>query len=232
MNHTDCVLAHQLAEEIIKLDPNWSAGYSLLGWSHLINYIYEWSNSPKKSLEEALQLAEKAISLNATNEGAYGIKCRALLSQGQYDKAISEGEKLIALSPRPDNYLWYGYALNHSGRPKEAIKMYKKAIKMNPKDLRLLLYLGVSYCDSGQYKDAIEIIKKALYMRPNNILAHSRLAVTYSLDGQIENAQKEIDKILEIDPSFSAENYTKIIPCKNQADTDRILNALGKAGLK
>ena len=42
----------------------------------------------------------------------------------------------------------------------------------------------------------------------------------------------EVVKIHEIDPGFSINNYAIVMSYKNQADTDRILNALKKAGLK
>jgi adenylate cyclase len=232
VNQTDFVLARQLAEEITNLDHNWSTGYVLRAWTYLIYRLFGLGTSLEGSLQEALRFVEKAISLDPTTEGAYGIKCRVLLEQGEYEKAITEGEKIIALSPFPDNLFWYGYALNYAGRPKEAIKIFKKAININPKDVMLLIFLGVSYSDSGQYKDAVEIIKKALSMAPNNILALSRLAASYSLVGLMEDARKVTEKINEIDPSYSLEVYEKIAPYKNQSDTDRILNALRKAGLK
>jgi len=154
------------------------------------------------------------------------------MNQGQFDKAVTTMEEIVTLRPEAQNYKWYAYTLNYSGKPQEAIKFYKKSINMNPKDSMLLFFLGASYFDSGQYKEAIEVLKKSLYINPGNIYARSRLAATYYLAGEKDNARKEVYEILRIDPNFSAENYIKIVDYKNQADTDRILNALKEAGLK
>jgi hypothetical protein len=50
--------------------------------------------------------------------------------------------------------------------------------------------------------------------------------------GREEEGRKEAREILKIDPKFSLENQAKILPYKNQADIDRFIEALRKAGLK
>ena len=84
----------------------------------------------------------------------------------------------------------------------------------------------------GQYQEAITQYKKALRIAPNNIIAHIALAATYSLSGQDKEARAEAEEVLKINPKFFLESYAKMLPFKNQAQTDRFVEALRKAGLK
>jgi adenylate cyclase len=151
-----------------------------------------------------------------------------------YDKAIAEGEKAVALDPGgADAHAWLGMGLNYADRPKEAIPLFEKAIRLNPfGPTSYFLNYGTSYRMMGQYQEAITQYKKALRIAPNNIIAHIALAGTYSLLGRNEEARAEAEEVLRLNPKFSLESYAKTLPFKNQAQIDRLVEALRKAGLK
>jgi adenylate cyclase len=60
---------------------------------------------------------------------------------------------------------------------------------------------------------------------------HIHLAASYSSLGFEAEAQAEAAEILRIDPKFSLQYFAKTIPYKNQADTERLIASLRKAGL-
>ena len=39
-------------------------------------------------------------------------------------------------------------------------------------------------------------------------------------------------EVVRINPKFSVDSYAKTLPYKNQSETDKLINALRKAGLK
>ena len=82
----------------------------------------------------------------------------------------------------------------------------------------------------GQYEEAIETYKKALHRK--HMSAHIALTASYSLLGRDEEARAQAAEVLRIYPQFSVERYSKTMPFKNQADTERYSSALRKAGLK
>ena len=59
-------LARQLAEEAIALDPKYARAYALLATTHLNDYLFGISKSPKDSLEKSRELLQKAIILDDT----------------------------------------------------------------------------------------------------------------------------------------------------------------------
>ena len=57
----------------------------------------------------------------------------ALSLKREYDKAIAEGERAVALNPGGTNVLVsYADCLMSAGRPEEAILLFQKAIRLNP----------------------------------------------------------------------------------------------------
>jgi len=151
-----------------------------------------------------------------------------------YDKAIAEGERAVALNPGATIFLdAYGNALRSAGRSEEAIPLYEKAIRLNPfGPSYLYLNFGFALRNTGRFEEAVSAFKKAIQIAPNNFLAHIGLAATYSAMGREKEAHAEAAEVLRINPKFSMDSFAKIVTNKDQSQTDRFINALRKAGLK
>jgi len=228
------IMAKQLAEEAIALDPEFPSAYYGLASTHMMDVWLGSSKSPKESLEKAVELTQKAISLDPKDSRPYALLGYLYVMKRDYDKAIAEGEKAVALDPGgAQTHAWLGMSLNYADRPKDAIPVFEKAIRLNPNGpASWFLNFGTSYRVMGQYQEAITQYKKALRIAPNNILAHLALAGTYSLLGRDEEAHAEAAEVISINPKFSLESFAKTLPFKNQAQIDRYIEALRKAGLK
>jgi adenylate cyclase len=223
----------QLAEEIMALDPEYAVSYRILGWGHIRDVFYGWSKSRKKSLEQALEMAQKAISLDESSPYCYVLLCSIYMFKKQYEKAIAEAERAVALDPNnADAYSQLGGVLHMVGRPQEAIALLEKAIRLNPMAPHYYFRrLGTAYRDIGRYEEAIVQLKKAINLAPDSLYPHTGLAATYSLAGRDEEARAEVSEVLRIQPKISLESLAKRVAYKNKADIDRLIDALRKAGL-
>jgi adenylate cyclase len=228
------LVARQLAEEAMALDPKYARPYRILAACHVSDVFLGWSKSPKKSLEQALELAQKAISLDESDPCGYEVLSSVYMFKGEYERAIAEAERAIALDPNgADAYSQLGTVLQLVGRPQEAIAPLEKAIRINP--IAPSIYfrrLGTAYANMGRYEDAIVQLKKAIDLAPDSLFPHLVLAATYSKAGRDEEAHAEVSEVLRIQPGISLEGLAKTSPLKNKADTDRFIDALRKAGLK
>jgi adenylate cyclase len=92
--------------------------------------------------------------------------------------------------------------------------------------------MGLAYRLTGRYEKAIEAAKRAIRFEPNNQFAHVLLIVSYIALGREKEAHAEAAELLRINPNFSVDQFVKRIPYKNQAENDRLAQALYKAGLK
>jgi adenylate cyclase len=228
------LLARKMAEEVIALDPGYPHGYGLLGRTHVMDVWFGSTKSPRKSLAEAVRLFQKVIAMYPSAADTHGLLGMVYTMMRQHEKGIAELEKSIALNPNvADNHAWFGFVLHLNGRHKEALVEIKKAIRLNPFPRSFyFMYMGNAYMYEGMYDESIAAYKKALRVQPNNLFSHLRLAAVYSLLDHEQEARAEAAEVLRINPKFSLEHFSKTIPFKNQSDTDHLINALRKAGLK
>jgi adenylate cyclase len=227
------LLARQTGEEVISSEPNWDLPYFLLGMTHWVDVWGGWSDSPEQSIQKAFQYAQKAISLNESFH-AHALLCVLYAMTRQGEKALEEGEKSIALAPNSaDAHAMYAYAQVVAGQPAKAIQLVEKALRLNPfPPSWYFLFLATTYRYVGRHDDAISAFKKTLSLEPSNLFGAIGLAIVYALSGRKEEAKAQGEEVLRMDPSFSLDAFLGRIPFPNQAEKERTIEALRKAGLK
>jgi adenylate cyclase len=106
---------------------------------------------------------------------------RVYTYQQQYDQALAEGERAIALDPNDaDSYAWQAEALNFAGRPKEALRMVEQAMRLNPRYPPFYLFhFGWASYSTGRYAEAVAVQKEVISRNPNLLGAHLNLAFSY-----------------------------------------------------
>jgi adenylate cyclase len=226
--------ARRLLEEVIVLDPKFSGAYSALGVYHWLDVIYGSSKSPKESAKRSFELTKKAIALDDSNPSAHShLGWLYLFIKRKHDKAISEGERAVALAPNGANaHAWMALFLTLTGRHEEAVRYCGQAIRLNPMPPGWYFrFMGVAFFGAGRYEEAIAAYKKALHQAPDDIITHGALTSAYSWAGHLEEARAQAAEVLRINPTYSVEFRAKTLPYKNQADRERYLDGLRKAGI-
>ena len=232
LNREGNLLARQMAQEAVALDPEYARPYRVLATSYINDVVYGTSKSPKSAMERAYELAQKAISLDDSNPGGYELLSFIYLMKRQYDRSIAEAKRAIAFDPNgAEGRYRLGQALIYAGRPEEAFAPLEKALRINPiAPARYFLNLGRAYRNTGRYENAIGEFKKAINRAPESGPAHFGLAATYSLAGRDVEARAEVAEVLRINPTANLAGL-KRLPYRNQADKKRIIDAMRKAGL-
>ena len=172
--------------------------------------------------------------MNKSLTGAHILMGSVYLLKKEHEKGLVEFEQAMAISPNSAiTYANMGKGLYNIGKPKEAITIIKKAIRLNPFPRSLYFYfLGTAYFLDVQYDEAITAYKKAIHLQPKNIFARIILTATFALSGHEDEARAQAAEVLRINPRFSLDYWAKIATFKNQNDTDRMIEGLRLAGLK
>jgi adenylate cyclase len=172
--------ARQLYEKALTLDPQYADAYVVLGVTYLVEWIWRWS-ADHQTLERALALAQKAIALDDSLPGAHSLLSQVYAQKQQYDQAIVEGERAIALDPNnAESYDRQAAVLNFAGRPEEALPMLEQAMRLNPHYPPFYVGdLGWTYSLTGQYTEAVATLKEAISRSPNLMVYHVILADSY-----------------------------------------------------
>jgi adenylate cyclase len=95
-------LARQLAEEAIALDPEYARPYRIVATCHITDIFWGLSKSRKKSMEQAVEMAQKAISLDESDPGGTGDLRKDLLSEKWFvaKRLICGDPKLLSAPTR------------------------------------------------------------------------------------------------------------------------------------
>jgi adenylate cyclase len=233
-NIEDTNVARRMIEETIAMCPENPMGYIRLGAVHVRDYWLGNTKFPEETVEKGIELAQKALTMDDSLADAHGVLCALYIAKKEFDKAIAEGERAVALNPGSMLALLnYANSLTHAGRSEEAIPLFQKAIRLNPfGPSTLYRELGNALRWVGQFEEAVSAYKKAIQIAPDNILAHIGLTCTYSMMGLEKEARAEAAEVLRINPKFSLDKYANAAFFKDQPQKDKVVNALRKAGLK
>jgi tetratricopeptide (TPR) repeat protein len=97
-----------------------------------------------------------------------------------YDKAIEFVDKLIEMKPSykyiDEAYGLKGSAQDNSGKPKEAIISYRKAIEINPKSYLHHYNLALTLKNEKEYKECETELQKAVKIKPTHPSSHLMLS--------------------------------------------------------
>ena len=192
-----------------------------------------WSHSRKKSFNQAVDSANKALEIDDTYWGAHSILCILHLLKRDFEQAELYLEKARINAPATtDFHSRRAFQLNYLGKPHKAIAHFHEAMRLSPIYPAWYLYhLGLAYHLTGQHEKAIETLEKAVERTPNSIYTHPRLAMIYSDLGRMKEAQAEADEVLRINPEFTIEGWSKANPFKDTEIVAYRKELLRKAGL-
>ena len=120
--------ARKLFQKAIEIDPNYAAAYVGLARVRTWSVNFGYTEFPNVVLQEALDLAKKAVQLDDALASAHVELGYIYMRFGEYDLAKSELQKAIDLNPNDYvSYRYMGAVLLYSGHPDRSPRMVKKA---------------------------------------------------------------------------------------------------------
>ena len=103
----------------------------------------------------------------------------------------------------------YADLLAASHKPQEAIPLYERIIKKNPKRTDILFSLSFIYFNSGEFRKAEEETNKILYLDKNNVQAIYNLGAIAASNGNPEKARIIWSKLIKDYPHSEIINMAK-----------------------
>jgi adenylate cyclase len=92
----------------------------------------QWGD-PRADLEDASELAQKALALDDSNSSALTLLCHVDWMHLRYDQAVADGKRAVVINP---NYAEGYHALSDVlviyGKPEAAIRPAQKAMRLDP----------------------------------------------------------------------------------------------------
>jgi adenylate cyclase len=242
-NKEDDAKALQLYQKAIERDPNYTDAYVLMGAILFNDWLYQWNQDPH-AVERSQALVEKALQLDDSHSTAHVVLGAILAEQGQFDAAIAETDRGIALAPNDagSSYFclasgdsdWAAETLLRSGKPTEALDLAQKAMRRDPRNRDFHLYgVGIAYYSLDRPREAVGVLEKFVHSYPGLMWARYFLAAAYVESGMMQQAHAQAADIMSFSPDFSLEaGEFKTVKRSDNFISEHFIADLRKAGLK
>ena len=218
----DANLARRMVEEAVAMCPENPIGYMSLGWVCFTDYLLGNTKSPRETLEKGIELAQKVLAIDDTLACAHSLLSYLFCLKGEYDQAIAEGKRAVALDPGwISGICSYANSLSLAGRREEAIPIFEKAIRLGPFGPSFLYNrFGWALQNTGRFEEAVSAHKKAIQIAPDDMLSHIGLTAAYIMLYREKEARAEAAEVLRINPKFSVDSWAKTFTYKDQSRTN------------
>jgi adenylate cyclase len=190
-----------------------------------------WAEAPADYLNRTEEMANKALSIDASEMRAHTVLGRIHIFRQRYEQAMAEMDRAIAINPNDANGLaGRGNTLMWMGQTDAAIEALEVAQRIDPEMNAIDRFaLSLAYYLIGRYEAAIE--QAAINLRGTAGANFSRnvLAAAYAQNNQTEDAARVVSMIHRMDPTFDPRTFgSKFL---NPADLARLRDGFRKAGL-
>jgi adenylate cyclase len=225
--------ARELLSRATALDPDFAPAWGWLAAAHINDYVSQWTASPSQSLERAYDAANRAVALDPQSSFAHWPLAFANLWMRRHDDAIRAAETQIAHNPNDaEGYNALGVFLHYVGRSEESLPHFERAMALNPLCPGMWLHFqGQVYYQLGRYDEAAGVLKRRIFRNPETDASHVLLAATYGQLGRLDEAREQWREALSVNPDYSLDHRRKVLPYKNPADFEFVVEGLRKAGL-
>jgi adenylate cyclase len=231
----DNAVAQRFFRRAIELDQSFSGGYGGLALAQ-IEAVSLQSLAFFELLSSAEALARRAVALDNGNAEARSYLCNALWMRGDYEGALAEAERVLAMSPNlARGHANLGAALIFSGRPNEGVTALETSLRLDPQDPLLsnrLNTLTLGHYFAGEYEATVEAAKRAIRSNPDYPFPHRWLAAALGQLGRTAEAKQALEKAIAVAPAVFDVYVRQRVPWHRPEDYAHMLEGLRKAGWK
>jgi adenylate cyclase len=221
-------LARGLLKKAIELDPGLAEAHAWLAVSHYFGWLYFGESDEDRKL--ARTAASKALSLDPENPDAHIVHGYVRAYEGELAQGVAEIEQ--ALRVNPNHATGWGMLADlrvFEGRAEEAIECARNGFRLDPHappdtDWQL----GWALYAAGRFEETVETLHSASAQTPG---VRRILAAALAQLGRVSEAREEARKYLLDFPHFSAGQWGRTQPFRNDADRQHFIDGYVKAGL-
>ncbi len=152
----------------------------------------------------AIELIQRAISLNPANADAHSNLGEVFRSLGRLDEAVASHRRALEFAPRSaEIHNNLGHALDAKGQTDEALAAYRLAIRLRPDFAMAHNNLGVLLANCGAMGEAIAAYHRALELAPGCVEFHHNLGNVLLGASRLDEATRAYDHSLALNPQFA-----------------------------
>ena len=193
--------AHGVSAETVYNDLHGFIRYAEIrqdAFKHLFTGLTNLLNS---DYQNAIDSFTKSLLLNPSGL-AYSNRGDAYINVGEYDDAIADYNRVIAIDPNDASaYNNRGVAKGRKGDYDGAIADCSSAIALDPNNAAAYDNRGVAKAHIGDYDGATDDYDRAIALDPNNAAAYHNRGVAVAHKGDYDGAIADCSRAIALDPN-------------------------------
>jgi adenylate cyclase len=218
----------------IELDPRYSGGFVGLAYTHWMDVLSDWTETPADSAEAMSQAARTSVQLDPNRATGHVALSLSYVLSGQFAEMISVAERAVELSPSDAlARSLLGIFLAGQGRLEEGLASAEMAIRLSPRDHARWLFfshLAIVNLFARRYEDAVEWARRSIGENPMFAYSRAYLAASLAHLGRLDESRSEIEELRRVQPGYSVEFASGGAEWFRE-HRDHFLDGLRKAGL-
>ena len=230
------VEAERLFKLAARLDPNASRVFAGLSFVHWQRAFLEIGQDRNGEINQALEYAQQAVSLDPREPQGHWALGRAILLQEDFDLALEEIDHSIKLNPN--------FAIGHysSAFTRMLIGDHQgtgaavgQARRLSPYDLMsfaMLATQAVNAALSGNGEEAAVLADRAARQPNAHYHINAIAALCHAIAKRPDSARQYIDRLAKAHPGYRIKDYFRAFPYRGDTVRQTIRNELLKLGLK
>lgn len=219
-------------QQAIEREPDYAEASACLARLYVDEYRF-LSNPPPDALERALQMAQRAVALDATSQLAFRSLAEAHYYQGDMGAFRAAADRALALNPRDvGNVHFMATLIAYSGDWCTGYSIAQRVKQLNPHPPSWVnFFFAVYYYREREYEKALGAAE-SLQM-PGNPWMSLELAMINGQLGRYEEARKHAKTLIEVAPDVAKDPGAEFSKWwASEELTSHCLDGLRKAGLE
>jgi tetratricopeptide (TPR) repeat protein len=160
---------------------------------------------------KAQSRAKEALKLDAESAESMHLMSVVEAAAGHAHKAIDWASRAIRKDPQPAYLATLGNALVSASRFDEALRVFDKAVQLEPDNAELWRQMGDGLAQARRSSDALLCFRRALELDPNHADAAYKIGHILHGAGQLAEALVHLNRSVELRPDNAATLHTRAL---------------------
>jgi adenylate cyclase len=232
-NSADFLEARKLAEQAVKIDPNYTYAWATMGFTYWWDGRLGYTGDSAVKFNKAGEIAKHALSLDENLSWAIGLACMVAGNLGQYEEGVAIARRGFHLYPgNADLRAFLGFALSLSGEYSEAEEHFLAAMALNP------FYpnwyrngLSRALLAIDRFEDAMELAEEILAIEPGFLQAWLQKSyILHQLD-RMADAKSALAEVRRVAPDLRLAHIRGLIKSNDKEFMTRFVDSIAQVGL-
>ncbi|WP_085044189.1 adenylate/guanylate cyclase domain-containing protein [Ensifer aridi] len=221
--------ARPLLARAIEIDPGFAGAHAWLAMSHHFDALY-YGEDADEHRAAARAAAARAVEIDPENADAHIVLGYLRAYEGEFEAGVAEFEEGLRLNPNHSaGWAHLADLRVFEGRPTEAVECAENSFRLNPYPPGdHYSFLGWAQYAAGRYQDAVETLRHPQAGGPGS---KRNLAAALAQLGRTAEAREAGREFLSEFPNFSARQWGRTQPFRDDADRQHFIDGYIKAGL-